>query len=124
MTCAEHSAAIFKLVLPEEKILAWTPPWLLEGGGNAGRMAASGLPAYMRKLRAIRADVAASVWADARVHWLLRLSGARERVGFPMTANNFYASQLPWRKKQIKIGAASECRWRPPDPRALCLRAR
>ncbi len=49
--------------------------------------------------------MAASVWADARVHLLMGLSGGKIRAGFPMTRNNFYASQLPWRKKQIKIGA-------------------
>lgn len=103
VTCAEHSAAIFRMVMPEEKIVVWTPPWL-EGGkpGGGGR---DRLVPYLQRLRARRAEVAASVWADARVHGLMRLSGARRRVGFPMTARNFYASQLPWRKKQIRIGA-------------------
>jgi ADP-heptose:LPS heptosyltransferase len=53
----------------------------------------------------VRADVAASGWADARVHLLMGLCGARIRAGFPMTAENFYASHLPWRRKQIRIGA-------------------
>jgi heptosyltransferase-2 len=33
------------------------------------------------------------------------LSGGKVRAGFPMTPNNFYASHLAWRKKQIRIGA-------------------
>ncbi len=104
VTCAEHSAGIFKMAMPEECIIPWTPPWIAEGGG-AARWLNCGLPAYLRKLRAVRPALAASVWADPRVHFLMVKSGARVRAGFPMTANNLYASQLPWRKKQIRIGA-------------------
>jgi ADP-heptose:LPS heptosyltransferase len=104
VTCAEHSVGIFQMVLPPERIIPWTPPWLAKGGGIA-KWRNAGLPAYVARLRAVRADAAASVWADARVHLLMALSGAKVRAGFPMTANNFYASQLPWRQKQIRIGA-------------------
>ena len=104
VTCAEHSAGIFNMMLPADHIIAWTPPWIREGGG-AAKWAEAGMPAYLQRLRAVRADVAASVWADARVHFLMGLSGAKERAGFPMTENNFYASHLAWRKKQIRMGA-------------------
>ncbi len=104
VTCAEHSAEVFSMVLPPERILPWTPPWLIEGGGGAKWRKARFLP-YLARLRSLRADVAASVWADSRVHLLMRLGGARVRAGFPMTANNFYASQLDWRQKQIRRGA-------------------
>jgi len=104
VTCAEHSAGIFRMVLPEDRIIAWTPPWIVEGGGLA-KWRGAGLPQYLKRLSAVRADVVASVWADARVHLLMGLSGGKARAGFPMTPINFYASQLPWRKKQIKIGA-------------------
>jgi ADP-heptose:LPS heptosyltransferase len=92
------------MVLPEERIIVWTPPWITPGGG-AAKWRAAGFPRYLARLKAIRAGVAASVWADARVHLLMGLTGVKVRAGFPMTANNFYASQLPWRQKQIRIGA-------------------
>jgi ADP-heptose:LPS heptosyltransferase len=104
VTCADHSAGIFKMILPEQRIIAWTPPWMIEGGGMA-KWRDAGFAKFLGRIRAVRAEVAASVWADARVHLLMALSGARVRAGFPMTPNNFYASQLPWRKKQIRIGA-------------------
>jgi heptosyltransferase-2 len=104
VTCGEGSAGIFKLVMPEDRIIPWTPPWMIEGGGMA-KWRTAGLPQYVRKIRAVRADVAVSVWADPRVHALMAMSGCKVRAGFPMTANNFYASHLPWRKKQIRIGA-------------------
>lgn len=104
VTCAEHSVGIFKMALPGERIIPWTPPWLSKGGGFAQWRAAR-LPQYLLRLSAVRADVAASVWADARVHLLMALSGVKVRTGFPMTRNNFYASHLPWRQRQIKFGA-------------------
>jgi ADP-heptose:LPS heptosyltransferase len=104
VTCAAHSTDIFKMALPEERIIAWTPPWIVEGGGGA-KWREAGFPGYLRRLRAVHADVAASVWADARVHILMALSGCKVRAAFPMTRNNFYASHLAWRRKQIRIGA-------------------
>lgn len=105
VTCPEHSVAVYKLVLPEERIIPWNPPWISEGGG-LGKWRAANLPGFVARIRALHPDIAASVWADARGHVLMRLSGAPVRVGFPMTERNFYASQLDWRKRQIKIGAA------------------
>ena len=103
VACAEVSASIFKMVLPEERVLAWTPPWFIEGGGLSKWRKAATL-AYLRRLRAVRAHVAASGWADARGHLLMALCGAKVRAGFPMNPLNFYASHLPWRRKQIRIG--------------------
>jgi ADP-heptose:LPS heptosyltransferase len=99
VTCAEHSAPIFNMLLPADRIIPWTPPWISKSKWNAPQLAQ-----YLHRLRSVRASVAASVWADSRVHFLMGLSGAKVRVGFPMTENNFYASQLPWRQKQIRIG--------------------
>lgn len=104
VTCAGHSAGIFKMVLPEERVIAWTPPWIVEGGGVA-KWRNAGIAGFLRRVRAVRPDVAASVWADARGHLLMGMTGAKARAGFLMTPNNLYASHLPWRRKQIKIGA-------------------
>jgi ADP-heptose:LPS heptosyltransferase len=103
VSCTEDAAGIFKMLMPEERIIPWTPPWFSEGGG-VGKWRNARLPQYLARLKALRADVVASVWAEARVHVLMGLVGGKVRAGFPMTANNLYASHLPWRKKQIKIG--------------------
>jgi len=103
VACAEVSASIFKMVLPPERVLAWTPPWFIEGGGIS-KWRKAGIPAYVRRLRAVRAEVASSGWADARGHLLMALCGAKVRAGFPMNSMNFYASRLPWRRKQIRLG--------------------
>ena len=62
VTCAEHSVGIFRMVLPEERIIPWTPPWLEKGGGRE-KWRRARLPEYLVRLRGVRADVAASVWA-------------------------------------------------------------
>ena len=104
VTCAEHSAGILNMVLPPERIIPWTPPWIVEGGG-VGKWRAAGLAGYVGRLRAVGAEAGACGWADARSHLLMALAGTKVRAGFPMTSNNLYASHLPWRKRQIRIGA-------------------
>lgn len=103
VTCAPGSAGIFNLVLPAERILPWEPPWLGAEGGGAARWKQAGVPQYLQHLKALRPDVVASGWAEARGHLLMGLTGARVRAGFPMTATNLYASHLPWRKKQLRM---------------------
>ena len=103
--CAPGCVAVFETVLPKERIIAWQPPWLVESGKYAWRRwRKSGVGDLVRRVRAVRADVAVSVWADARTHILMGLSGARERVGFPMVAVNHYANHLPWRRRQLVVG--------------------
>ena len=101
VTCAEHSAGIFSMALPADRIIAWTPPWILEGGSLAKWLKA-GLGEYLPRLRRVQADVAVSVWADARVHLLMGLTGAKVRVGFPMTRTNFYASHLRGGRNRLR----------------------
>jgi ADP-heptose:LPS heptosyltransferase len=104
VTCAPHSAAIINTLLGAERIITWSPPWITEGGGMA-KWRAAGLPQYLARLKMVGAQVAACVWADARTHLLMGLTGIPARAGFPMTAQNLYASHLPWRRKQISAGA-------------------
>jgi heptosyltransferase-2 len=105
--CTPIAAEVFRLVLPAEQIVEWTPPWLVETGKYKwSRWQNSGIRSVVKKLRTIRADTAVSVWADSRVHILMTLSGARQRIGFPMASQNYYAHQAPWRRRQLQLGRA------------------
>lgn len=71
--------------------------------------ASSGWSGLVRQARALAlgpADVAACVWADTRAHILIALSGAEIRAGFPMTEGNYYAPNIPWRRRRLIIGKA------------------
>jgi len=70
--------------------------------------AAPGWAGRVRQARALalgRADAAACVWADTRAHILMAMSGAGLRAGFPMTARNYYAPDIPWRHRRLIIGS-------------------
>lgn len=105
VTCTPATAPVFEMVLPADRIIPWTPPWLAdEGRYDKKRWAESGVKEYTRKLKQLRPQVAVSVWADTRVHWLMAMSGAKKRVGFPMVKQNYYANHLAWRQRQLRLG--------------------
>jgi ADP-heptose:LPS heptosyltransferase len=58
----------------------------------------------VRIRRAFGPGVVVSAWADARVFVLGWLAGAQSRVGFPMTPENYYASGIDWRRRNLAIG--------------------
>jgi ADP-heptose:LPS heptosyltransferase len=60
----------------------------------------------LQRLQNIRAQTTLCVWADARVHVLMAMTGAETRIGFPMEKKNFYASELAWRQRKILAGKA------------------
>ncbi len=96
--CSRITGPVFESVLLPPQVITCDPPW--DGGGWRG---------WSRCLQIIRKqapDIIASVWADARVHALMAASGARRRIGFPMTTTNYYASQVPWRKRNLHMGVA------------------
>lgn len=69
--------------------------------------AAPGWAGLVRQASALAlkpADATACVWADTRAHILMALSGASQRVGFPMTSGNYYAPEIPWRHRRLIIG--------------------
>jgi ADP-heptose:LPS heptosyltransferase len=103
--CQPSVADVFRTLLPEDRLILWRPLWLDEEKKyGLAKWRNSGLKSMLERLRKVRAQTAVSVWADARVHILMALCGAQERVGLPMTRQNVYASQLPWRRRQIFIG--------------------
>lgn len=62
------------------------------------------LPGVREAVRTFHPDVAVCVWADVRMHRMMRASGAAERAGLPMNAANFYGSHLAWRKRGLALG--------------------
>ena len=103
--CQPSVADVFRTMLPEERLVLWRPPWLDEENKyGLAKWQNAGMKSALERLRKVRAQTAVSVWADVRVHILMALCGAQVRVGFPMTEQNVYASQLPWRRWQIIIG--------------------
>jgi len=74
--------------------------------------AADGWPARFwqgfTQLRKLRPAVALSAWSDSRTQLLGWLSGAKARIGFPMTPSNYYGAETPWRQRRLKIGCVVE----------------
>jgi ADP-heptose:LPS heptosyltransferase len=66
----------------------------------------AGLARRARSLALGPADAAACVWADTRAHLLMALSGAGTRAGLPMITRNYYAPEIPWRRRRLIIGRA------------------
>jgi ADP-heptose:LPS heptosyltransferase len=57
-----------------------------------------------REARKLKPAVAACVWADSRAQWVMAVSGARLRAGFPMNEANYYAPDWPWRQRRLRAG--------------------
>ena len=53
-------------------------------------------------------DVAACVWPDPRAHLAMKRSGAGRRIGFRLSAHNFYGADRPWRKRRLLLGQLAE----------------
>jgi len=49
-------------------------------------------------------EAAVCAWPDTRAHVLMRVSGARVRAGFRVTASNFYGAAHAWRRRRILAG--------------------
>ena len=103
--CQPSVSEVFRLLLPEEQIIPWRPPWIDEARQyDIVQRKNAGMISVLQRLQSVRAQTALCGWADTRVHVLMALTGAETRIGFPMEKRNFYASELPWRRRQIYIG--------------------
>jgi len=75
-------------------------------------VAASGWPRRFlqaaTELKKWQPAVTVCAWSDARAHLAARLAGAPRRLGFPVNAVNFYAPQIPWRRRRLEFGRAME----------------
>ena len=99
--CHPASIPVFAPVVSEDHVVAWIPPWV-EWPGWWRALVAFGK--ICRRLRRLAPEIAVCSWADARVEWLMRWSGAPRRIGFPMTRMNYYASRVPWRTRYLRWG--------------------
>ena len=86
-------AELLRAVTREIEIIPAEPFW-------------SGRVRQMRALGLGKMDAMACVWADARAHLLMAASHAGVRVGFPMTERNYYAAEIPWRRRRLVAGKA------------------
>lgn len=108
--CRPATAAIYQLLATTPQIHEWEPPWAEER--ECGPMATvRAAQAEGGKLSPIAFDTAVCVWADARAEILVAETGAKHRIGFPMTRANYYAADLPWRAKRLWAGRLLERLW-------------
>ena len=108
--CRPATAAIYRLIAAPPQIHEWEPPWADEK--NCGALdAVRTAQAEGKKLSHLAFDTAVCVWADARVEIVMAETGAKQRIGFPMTRANYYAADLPWRAKRLWAGRLLEKLW-------------
>ena len=109
--CRPATRAIYQLLAHPPKVHHFEPPWVSADGASS-RESLSAARLQGRVLRPLEFAVAVSAWADARVEALLWETRARERISFPMTRANYYASDLPWRRRRRWLGRLLEIAWR------------
>ena len=63
-----------------------------------------------------REDAAVCVWPDSRVHLAMRRTGAGHRIGFRMSAGNYYGAGRPWRRRRLLAGRLAESLLSIPSP--------
>lgn len=106
VACTNEALPVFELMLPKDRLIAWTPVWLSSGSFESGGNSALGEDVFLKRVKHIKPQVAVAVWADTRVHRLMAKSGAKQRVGFAMAKENYYGSHLDWRKRELMLGKA------------------
>lgn len=103
--CNPASADLLGRVVPRDRLITWTAPWLAEEGKYRwSRWTRAGVGALVGQLRSIKADMVVSVWPDVREHVLMAMSGAGVRAGFPMNRMNYLAHERTWRRKHLSVG--------------------
>jgi len=62
----------------------------------------SGVFSRLPKLE--KTDAAVCAWPDTRAHYAMKKTGAGRRIGFRVSAENFYGVERPWRKRRLLLG--------------------
>lgn len=97
--CRPQLREVFLSILPATKIVTWEPFW------TSGRMwNLTELVAEELRLREIKANVVVCGWADSRAHLMMLLSGASQRVGFPMSQRNYFSWKAAFQKNRLFLG--------------------
>ena len=103
--CTPARREVYETLLPAAQVITWEPPWIVEDNKYAlKRWRGANWRALVSQLRAVRAEVALTMWPDFRVHLLMALTGARQRIGYPMNEQNYYGHHIPERRKKMKMG--------------------
>jgi len=103
--CNPGAEQIFESIVAHDHLISWKAPWLAETGKyRASRWNPEELRVLIRKLKDVRAELAVSVWPDAREHILMALSGTPARLGFPMNRKNYLAHERRWRNRHLIAG--------------------
>jgi ADP-heptose:LPS heptosyltransferase len=118
--CRPASRQVYELLAVPPKIHTWNPPWADEQACSA-RAAIASARDEGRVLRPLEFAAAVCAWADARVEILMEETGAKRRIGFPMTPGNYYAADVPWRRRRRWLGRLLESAWSIRHPRRALL---
>lgn len=113
--CRSATRAVYEQLENPPTLHAWDPPWGDEQATSPWHTWCA-VREEGRRLRTLGFDTAVCVWADVRGHLLMYETGARRRVGFPMTSGNYYAADIPWRRKRLWAGRIAETFWRMTHP--------
>jgi ADP-heptose:LPS heptosyltransferase len=113
--CRPAARAVYELLGETPTLHPWEPPWS-EDRPCGARTALAAARAEGRALRPGGFAAAVCVWADARAEILMAETRAAQRIGFPMTHGNYYAADLPWRRKRRWLGRALELLWHATHP--------
>lgn len=97
--CHPAATPIFATQLADDRIISLVPPWAKLTVGTLIALVKS-----IRLVRSLRPRVVVCGWADARVEWMMKTTGAPRRIGFPMTLRNYYANKVPWRHRHLRHG--------------------
>ena len=101
--CTPSGEAVFKMVLPEEKVLCWRPPWVDESKKYSPAKLLKQYPGeLLRRLRSLKIEIGVSAWADPRTSLIMLMAGIPRRVGFDLQPQNYYGHERPWRAAGLK----------------------
>jgi ADP-heptose:LPS heptosyltransferase len=102
--CRPQLRDVFEMVIPAEQVLVWEPFWIRGTENQRSRWEGP----YAR-LQELKAEVSVCAWADARVHGLMALSGAKVRIGFPMNDTNYFTWKAAGVRNRLLQGRLLQC---------------
>jgi ADP-heptose:LPS heptosyltransferase len=121
--CRPAVRPVYELLAEPPRLHPWEPPWADDRPCGPWHAVAAAR-AEGRRLRPAGFAAAVGVWADARAEILMAATRATQRIGFPMTHGNYYAADLPWRRRRRWLGRALEVLWRAAHPGSPMLTRR
>jgi ADP-heptose:LPS heptosyltransferase len=97
--CRPSQKEVFAMLIPAERILLWEPFWTRGKVWCQREIREQG-----KRIKDLRAEAVVCGWADSRVEVLMFLSGARDRVGFPMNRRNYFSCHAAGIKSRLGEG--------------------